>query len=216
MKRTTRIARTVTQVLFFALFVALIRMKRPMNWMLIFAVLALASAVFSRFYCGWVCPINAAMQAAEWIGRKLRVQKNQVPKALRSGAFGYAVLALTLALAFLNITRRIKIPFLLVMTVAGFVVTLRYTQSAWHRYLCPYGVILRLPSRFARLKMNVHDACSGCGLCTKVCPAEAVEVQNRKASIDPAYCLVCHECSAVCPKDAIAYGREPHDTMRHS
>jgi len=211
MKRTTRVARTVSQILFFALFVALIRMKRPMNWMLVFAVSAFASAVFSRFYCGWVCPINTAMQAAEWIGRKLGIQKNQVPKALRSGAFGYAVLALTLALAFLNITRRVKIPFLLVMTVAGFVVTLRYTQSAWHSYLCPYGVILRLPSGFARFKMNVGDACSGCGLCTKVCPAEAVELQNRKANIDPAHCLVCHECRAACPKDAIAYGREPHD-----
>jgi len=211
MKRRPPIARIVSQLLFFVLFVILIKIKRPMNWMIVFVASALLSAVFSRFYCGWICPINTAMQVSEWIGRKLKIQSNQVPKALRSGVFSYVMLALTLVLAYLNITRRVRLPFLLIMTAAGFLVTLRYTQSVWHTYLCPYGLILRLPSRFARLRMNVGSACvPGCDKCAKVCPAEAVEIDSRKVEIDPALCLVCRKCSMVCPTRAIAYGSAPH------
>ena len=212
MKRRPPIARIISQLLFFVVFIVLIRMKRPMNWMIVFVVSALLSAVFSRFYCGWTCPINTAMQVSEWIGRKLRIQNRQVPKALRSGAFGYVMLGLTLVLAFLNVTHRVKLPFLLIMTAAGFLVTLRYTQSVWHNYLCPYGLLLRLPSRFARFGMNVGSACvPSCDKCARVCPAEAVEIDSRGAEIDPSLCLVCRKCSVVCPTHAIAYGRTPHD-----
>ena len=212
MNSNARKMRIVTQVLSFLLFVVLIKMKQPMNWMMIFVGSAVLALVFSRFYCGWICPINSAMQISEWIGRKLKIQKAHVPTVLRSGVFAYLMLCLTLALAFLNTTGRFKLPFLLVMVAAGFLVTLRLPQAAWHKYLCPYGVILRIPGRFARFTMNVDDNCSGCGLCTRVCPAEAVEIENRKADIDPTYCLVCHECSEVCPKSAIAYGARPRST----
>lgn len=202
----SRTIRILSQILFFLVFIALIKMKRPMNWMILFLGSAILSALFARFYCGWICPINSVMQVNEWIGKKLKIQRDDIPPGLRSGKFAYGILILTFVLAFLNMTGRFRLPFLLVMIGLGFLMTLRYPQAAWHKYLCPYGVILRLPGRFARLKMKVDDTCSGCGLCKKACPAEAVEIENRKADIDPALCLVCHECSVVCPKNAIAYG----------
>ena len=198
--------RVISQIVFFLILIALIKMKRPMNWMVIFLGSAVMSALFSRFYCGWICPINSVMQVSEWIGKKLKIQKDEIPSCLRSGKFTYGMLAITFALAFLNMKGRLKLPFLLVMIGLGFLTTLRYPQETWHKYLCPYGVILRLPGRFARFRMNVDNTCSGCGLCMKACPAEAVEVENRKAEIDPAFCLVCHECSVICPKSAISYG----------
>lgn len=201
-----RSIRILSQILFLLVFVALIRMKRPMNWMIVFLGSAILSALFARFYCGWICPINSMMQVSEWIGKKLKIQRDDIPSGLLSGKFAYGMLILTFLLAFLNMIGRFKLPFLLVMIGLGFLVTLRYPQATWHKHLCPYGVILRLPGGFARLKMNVDSNCSGCGLCRKVCPAEAVEIENRKAEMDPALCLVCHECSVVCPKNAIAYG----------
>lgn len=206
-----RSMRILSQILFLLVFVALMKMKRPINWMIVFLGSTVLSALFARFYCGWICPINSVMQVSEWIGKKLKLQKGEIPSTLRSGKFAYGILILTFVLAFLNMTGRFKLPFLLVMIGLGFLMTLRYPQATWHKYLCPYGVILRLPGRFARLKMKVDNTCSGCGLCKKVCPAEAVEIENRKAEIDPALCLVCHECSVVCPKDAIAYGRTKPD-----
>ncbi len=90
------------------------------------------------------------MQVSEWIGKKAKVQKDEIPFVLRSGMFAYGMLILTFVLAFLNMTGRFKLPFLLVMIGLGFLMTLRYPQAAWHKYVCPYGVILRLPAKFSK------------------------------------------------------------------
>lgn len=210
MKRKPPVLRLLSEVLFLALFIALIRMKRPTNWMIVFATSALLSAVFSRFYCGWICPINTVMQISEWIGRKLKIQKRHVPAILRSGAVSFLMLGLTVALAYLNVTHRVKVPFLVIMAAAGFIVTLRYTQAAWHNYLCPYGLLLRLPSKFARFRMNVGSECiPGCDKCAKVCPAEAVTIDSQRAEINPSLCLVCRKCTMACPTHTIVY-RERH------
>ena len=137
---------------------------------------------------------------SEVIGRKLKIQKRHVPAVLKSGIASYLMLGVTLVLAFLNITGRVKLPFVAIMTAAGFLVTLRYTQAVWHNYLCPYGVILRLPSRFARFRMNVGPECiPGCDKCARVCPAESVTIGSQRADIDPSLCLVCQKCTMVCP-----------------
>lgn len=211
--RIIRNIRVVSQIVFIFVLFAFIKMRRPMNWMVIFLGSVVFSVMFARFYCGWICPINSVMQVGDWIGKKLGIQGDRVPPVLRSGAFAYGIVALTFVLAFLNTTGKFKLPFLLVMVGLGFLVALRYPQETWHKYLCPYGVILRIPGRFAKLKMNVDNTCSGCGLCKKVCPAEAVEITNRKADIDASLCLVCHECSVICPKNSIAYGVRPQSVI---
>jgi len=49
-----------------------------------------------------------------------------------------------------------------------------------------------------------HSACTGCGLCDRVCPSMAISETNRgKREIDPAECLVCGQCKKVCPTGAI-------------
>jgi ferredoxin-type protein NapH len=130
-----RSIRILSQVLFLLVFIALIKMKRPMNWMIVFLGSAILSALFARFYCGWICPINSVMQVGEWIGKKLKIQRDDIPSGLRSGKFAYVMLLLTFMLAFLNMTGRLKLPFLLVMIGLGFLMTLRYPQAAWHKYL---------------------------------------------------------------------------------
>jgi len=47
------------------------------------------------------------------------------------------------------------------------------------------------------------DNCSGCGDCDKVCPVNAVEIENGVSHIDPEACIGCGLCQGVCTYDAI-------------
>ncbi len=45
--------------------------------------------------------------------------------------------------------------------------------------------------------------CLGFGDCTKVCPQNAITVENGVAAINPALCIGCLACTKVCPKNII-------------
>ena len=47
------------------------------------------------------------------------------------------------------------------------------------------------------------EFCIGCGKCVKVCPFEAITLENNLAYIDPAKCKSCRKCETECPQNAI-------------
>ena len=53
------------------------------------------------------------------------------------------------------------------------------------------------------LNLNA-DKCTGCGLCTDVCPHGVFEIEEKKAAIiDKDACMECGACASNCPVDAI-------------
>ena len=46
-------------------------------------------------------------------------------------------------------------------------------------------------------------ACIGCGKCVKVCPFEAITLENNLAYIDPNKCKSCRKCEEACPQNTI-------------
>jgi heterodisulfide reductase subunit A len=51
----------------------------------------------------------------------------------------------------------------------------------------------------------VVNLCDGCGECVKVCPVNAIRMEDGKAKIDPFQCVGCGACVPVCPREAIDF-----------
>ena len=50
----------------------------------------------------------------------------------------------------------------------------------------------------------IEDRCTGCGMCTVVCPHGVWEMRNRKAVIvDRDACMECSACATNCPAEAV-------------
>ena len=53
-------------------------------------------------------------------------------------------------------------------------------------------------------------ACTGCGMCQRACPADAISGERKEAHvIDPAKCIACGSCREACHFDAVLTERRP-------
>ncbi|MDT4763164.1 4Fe-4S binding protein [Sphaerochaeta sp. PS] len=202
----SKVVQRGVQLLFLALFLTLMVLGRIQVWMGIFVVSAIASLLFSRFYCGWMCPINTLLKPVTWAKKKQHIKSFKVPKSLSSKWSRAFMLLLFLGVLVFTFRTGKKLPVLPVLVGLGFVLTLFFPEELWHHYLCPYGAIISLPSRKAKHAMKIdEEACINCGKCAKVCPSLAIVKEEKHHSIIKNECLVCRECVDACPNGAIAY-----------
>ncbi len=81
--------------------------------------------------------------------------------------------------------------------------TLRYFRDEYVAHIvdhkCPAGVCKALIEYYI-----IEDACTGCGLCRRKCPQEAISGEKKKPHvIDPELCIKCGVCFDVCRFDAV-------------
>ncbi len=67
------------------------------------------------------------------------------------------------------------------------------------------GFLAKLLKRYPNI---ITDDCIGCKLCAEVCPADTIEMVNKKAVIDYSNCISCFCCHEFCPVKAINVKRK--------
>jgi ferredoxin len=170
-------------------------------------VLALA---FGRVYCGGVCPLGG-------IADLVLLKPVEVPRRLDKGLgwLRYVYLALAVWFAVAPAGQREFIicrfdPFVgffrlngsagVLMFGGGLLVLGMFVGRPYCRYLCPYGALMSILSRFAWRGLTITpDRELDCGLCTQACPLGAIE----KMRAVPSSCLFCARCYASCPREPV-------------
>lgn len=181
---------------------------------LAFFLLPLAAALLAgRVFCGGVCPLGAIQDL-------VLLRPVQTPHGVDRwlGMFRYVYLALAVWLAMLPAGERDFI----ICRFDPFVGFFRLNGPAWMlgvgvgllllgtvvgrpycRYLCPYGGLLSVVSRFAIWPVKITpDEELDCGLCVDSCPFGAIKDLRAK----PSECLACARCFAHCPRQQLAWG----------
>ncbi|KXB07437.1 hypothetical protein AKJ51_01240 [candidate division MSBL1 archaeon SCGC-AAA382A20] len=100
-----------------------------------------------------------------------------------------------------------QLPVFLIVTLIGAGVFIMWEEETFHKYVCPYELILSIASRPSQFRMSVNKSkCTGCGACQEVCPNNTIITLDSDArEIESEECLTCFRCGDACSVGAIGY-----------
>jgi NosR/NirI family transcriptional regulator, nitrous oxide reductase regulator len=155
---------------------------------LVFALL------YGRVFCGSVCPLGAIQDIV--LFRPMRVNR-RLEGALGLIRFFYLGLTIFFVIVFGRFIIceydpfvsffRLSGPFWRFVLGAAFLIVGVFIARPYCRYFCPYGALLSLLSRNAKVGVSITpDACINCTLCDPACPFEAIDRPAESVSATPA------------------------------
>ena len=205
------------------LFTGIIEPVHPSGFILFVAILGV-SLVMKKGFCGWICPVGTLSQYIWMAGERILGKNFKIGKTtdiiLRS--LKYILLSLFILLIGVAMATNMMLLFFITdyykivdvrmmkfftdmstltlwILVALVVLSLLY-KNFWCRYLCPYGALLGLLSRFSPFKIRRNEEkCIHCHACTSHCPT-LIDVEKNDV-IKSEECFGCMTCVSRCPSE---------------
>jgi polyferredoxin len=190
--------------------------------LILFIAITGVSLFLKKGFCGWICPVGTLSQYAWMLGEKVLGRNFRVEQYTDIGlrAIKYTLLALffwvivvamgsTMILMFFGsdyykladvkmlkfFTDMSSLTFWVLIGLG--VLSLLY-KNVWCRYLCPYGALLGIISRWSPVKVRRNEEqCIHCHACTRHCPT-LIDVE-KKDVIKSGECFGCMTCVSRCP-----------------
>jgi NAD-dependent dihydropyrimidine dehydrogenase PreA subunit len=174
----------------------------------IFMLPLVAALFFGRVFCSGVCALGA-------IQEMVLLKPIEVPRWLDRalGSLKWIYLAAAIVFAVLPAVNRDFIicrfdpfvgffrftgPFHMFLLGGALLLLGVFVGRPYCRYLCPYGALLSVFSRYAWKSVSITpDRELDCGLCQKACPYGAIEEMRAIRTS----CLACARCYESCPVD---------------
>ena len=167
----------------------------PLTALLFFLIPLVFALFFGRVFCAGVCPLGAIQELTG-------IKPLRLPRTLEAIMTSIPFVYLAMAVLFSAMKSEFIIcrydPFIGIyrmdapytMIIFGVLLLLAgiFLNRPYCRYLCPYGVLLGLFSRFANRHLTITPAeCTNCRLCEEdACPYDAIIPSNiEQASENP-------------------------------
>ena len=207
----------------------------PAATALLLVALALA-LLLRRSFCSWVCPVGLLSDLLtrlerQAFGRSFRPWRwLDIPlRGLKYALlvfFLWAILTMSEPAleAFIHSPYnqiadvKMGLYFVHLSETAGIVLALLvlgsvFIRGFWCRYLCPYGALLGLFSRYSPVRVTRDArACVDCSLCDRACMARLpVSSLDSVRSVE---CTGCFDCVAACPIEGVLTVRVGHRRLR--
>ena len=154
----------------------------PLSALLFFIIPLIFALLFGRVFCAGVCPLGAIQELTGF--KQVRVHKS-VESVLASIPFVYLGLAVLSAATgsqfiicrydpFVGIFR-LDAPYTMIIFGSLLLIVGIFINRPYCRYLCPYGVLQKIFSRFSVKHLTISPAeCKSCRLCETGCPYNAI------------------------------------------
>jgi len=154
----------------------------PLSALLFFTIPLLFSLAYGRVFCAGVCPLGAIQELSG-------IKPVKIPKYVELFLAFVPFIYLALAILFAStksqflICRydpfvgifRLDAPYTMVIFGALLLLAGIFVNRPYCRFLCPYGVLLNIFSRFAGKHLTITPAeCTNCRLCEHACPYDAI------------------------------------------
>lgn len=185
--------------------------------MIMFGALILLTLLFSRGFCGWVCPFGSLQEWIGLLGKKIfkKTYNPTGPWERRLRYLKYVILVAIIAftwhlgalvfrsydpfLAFFHLGQGItEMPWAYVALGVVLIGSLKY-ERFFCKYACPLGAVIGILGKVGITKIHrADDGCKGCNLCQKRCFAHIDFMKTN--TITDAECNHCLDCTAYCPK----------------